>query len=103
MNLGAPQKTILVNVVKATLGVAVVEQFKELCRFNIRRCAAFGVWGGWCGHPCLMVDGWRQAEAAVCPLRRALTHLGEHRLCFSSFFHNYLQALVDPQPLTAWP
>ena len=42
MNLGAPQKTVLVNIVKATLGVAVVQQFKELCRFNIRRWACEG-------------------------------------------------------------
>ncbi|KAI7843797.1 hypothetical protein COHA_002695 [Chlorella ohadii] len=39
VNLGAPQKTVLVNVLKSTLGVAVVEQFKELCRFNIRSVA----------------------------------------------------------------
>ncbi|PRW56090.1 THUMP domain-containing 1-like protein [Chlorella sorokiniana] len=39
VNLGAPQKTVLVNVVKSTLGVAVVDQFKELCRFNIRSLA----------------------------------------------------------------
>jgi len=45
VNLGAPQKTVLVNVLKSTLGVAVVEQFKELCRFNIRR------WAG----PCVAV------------------------------------------------
>lgn len=39
MNLGAPQKAILVNVVKAQCGVAVVERFKELCRFNVRTLA----------------------------------------------------------------
>ena len=39
VNLDKPQKTILVNVLKATCGVAVVEQFRELCRFNIRTLA----------------------------------------------------------------
>ena len=39
VNLDKPQKTILVNVTKATCGVAVVEQFRELCRYNIRTLA----------------------------------------------------------------
>ncbi|EFN58455.1 hypothetical protein CHLNCDRAFT_140447 [Chlorella variabilis] len=39
VNLGAPHKAILVNVVKGVCGVAVVERFKELCRYNIRTLA----------------------------------------------------------------
>ncbi|KAL4852951.1 THUMP domain-containing protein 1 [Chlorella vulgaris] len=39
VNLGAPQKTILVNLVKAVCGVAVVDRFKELCRYNVRTLA----------------------------------------------------------------
>ncbi|KAL4426982.1 hypothetical protein ABPG77_009543 [Micractinium sp. CCAP 211/92] len=35
VNLGAPQKTILVSITKATCGVAVVDRFKELFRYNI--------------------------------------------------------------------
>lgn len=36
VNLGSPQKTILVNILKGTCGVSVVDRFKELCRYNIR-------------------------------------------------------------------
>lgn len=39
VNLGSPQKTILINIVKGTCGVAVVEQYKELWRYNIRTLA----------------------------------------------------------------
>ncbi|PSC72640.1 THUMP domain-containing family [Micractinium conductrix] len=39
VNLNAPQKTILVNLVKGTCGVAVVQRFRELFRYNIRTLA----------------------------------------------------------------
>ncbi len=39
VNLNAPQKAILVNIVKSVCGVAVVQRFKELCRYNIRTVA----------------------------------------------------------------
>ena len=39
VNLTAPRKTILVNIVKSTAGVSVVEGFRELLRFNIRSLA----------------------------------------------------------------
>ena len=35
VDLGAPQKTILVNLLKSACGVAVVEQYRELQKFNI--------------------------------------------------------------------
>jgi hypothetical protein len=35
VNLTAPNKTILVNVVKGTCGMAVVDEYRELARFNI--------------------------------------------------------------------
>lgn len=36
VNLGAPAKTVLVNVAKGSVGVAVVEDFKGVARFNLR-------------------------------------------------------------------
>lgn len=39
MNLTAPHKTILVNIVKGACGVAVARGFRELCRYNIRTLA----------------------------------------------------------------
>jgi hypothetical protein len=35
VNLSAQRKTIIVNVVKGTCGVAVVEEWRELGKFNI--------------------------------------------------------------------
>lgn len=39
VNLGAPQLTILVNLVKSTCAVAVIPQFRELMRLNLRMLA----------------------------------------------------------------
>ncbi|KAL4457950.1 hypothetical protein ABPG75_012815 [Micractinium tetrahymenae] len=39
VNLGAPQKTILVSILKSTCGVAVVDRFRELFRYNIATLA----------------------------------------------------------------
>jgi tRNA acetyltransferase TAN1 len=36
VNLGAPAKSVLVNVAKGSVGVAVVDDFKGLARFNLR-------------------------------------------------------------------
>lgn len=36
VNLSSPQKTILVNLLKNACGVAVVEEYKQLSKFNIR-------------------------------------------------------------------
>jgi hypothetical protein len=36
VNLSKPQRTIVVNVLKNTCGLAVVDDYKELCKFNIR-------------------------------------------------------------------
>ncbi len=36
VNLNNPEKTILVNLLKNACGVAVVEQFRQLSKFNIR-------------------------------------------------------------------
>lgn len=40
VNLSHPEKTILVNVAKGTCGVAVVEDFRELAKYNLRALAA---------------------------------------------------------------
>lgn len=37
--MSAPQKTILINVLKTTCGFAVVEDFKQLLKYNIRLLA----------------------------------------------------------------
>lgn len=39
VNLGSPQKTILVSITRATCGVAVVDRFKELFRYNLTTLA----------------------------------------------------------------
>lgn len=39
VNLGAPAKSVLVNVAKGSVGVAVVDDFKVLSRFNLRALA----------------------------------------------------------------
>ena len=39
VNLSNPSKTILVNVIKNTCGVSVVENYKKLHKFNIRSLA----------------------------------------------------------------
>lgn len=36
VNLGSPQKTIIVNLLKNACAVAVAEQFRELAKFNLR-------------------------------------------------------------------
>lgn len=53
VNLSAPQKSILVNLVKGTCGISVVDKYKELCRFNIRTLA--------------MSDEEREAQRAAAP------------------------------------
>lgn len=40
MDLGKPDFTILVNVLKSVCGIAIVPRFKELSKFNIRTLAA---------------------------------------------------------------
>ncbi|KAL4534850.1 hypothetical protein Ndes2526A_g05720 [Nannochloris sp. 'desiccata'] len=42
VNLNNPSKTILVNVLKNTCGLAVVDNYKELSKFNIRALAGEG-------------------------------------------------------------
>jgi tRNA(Ser,Leu) C12 N-acetylase TAN1 len=37
VNLDKPDKTILVQLVRNVCAVAVVEHFKELCKFNVRK------------------------------------------------------------------
>lgn len=39
VNLSAPDKTILVNVLKSTCGLSVVDDFKQLLRYNVRLLA----------------------------------------------------------------
>lgn len=39
VNLSKPAKTIMVNIVKGTCGVAVVDDFKDLARYNLRALA----------------------------------------------------------------
>ena len=42
VSLSEPQKTIMVNVAKGSCGVAVVEDFKKLAKFNLRLLASAG-------------------------------------------------------------
>ena len=37
VNLDKPDKTILVQLVRNVCAVSVVEQYKELCKFNVRK------------------------------------------------------------------
>jgi tRNA acetyltransferase TAN1 len=42
VNLNKPQKTILVNILKNTCGISVVNDYRDLGRFNIRALAGEG-------------------------------------------------------------
>jgi tRNA acetyltransferase TAN1 len=42
VNLNTPQKSILVNILKNTCGIAVVEDYKGLSKFNIKALAGEG-------------------------------------------------------------
>ena len=42
VNLTNPTKTIMVNIVKSTCGVSVVDNFRELGRYNLRALAGQG-------------------------------------------------------------
>ena len=42
VDLSHPAKTIMVNIVKGSCGVAVVDDFRDLSRFNLRALAGEG-------------------------------------------------------------
>ena len=47
VDLGSPQRTILVQLVKSTCAVAVVEGFKRLCKYNLKTLTGLDE----CGRP----------------------------------------------------
>ena len=99
VNLGAPTKTVLVQITRNVTAAAVVPRYRELHKYNLRKCAEVGMmcvsvgvwllhvgmwymWPGWAGyiwkgasgHTPIKGGGQGRAHSWVCAHTHSRTH-----------------------------